>query len=73
MTHSAYLDHLIESALREDIGHGDLTTSLILRGEERAMGHACAKGDFVLAGQMAQNIVAAHFWPGVERIGQNLA
>jgi nicotinate-nucleotide pyrophosphorylase (carboxylating) len=50
VTHSAYLDNLIQSALREDIGHGDLTTSLIVRGDEKAVGIACAKGDFVLAG-----------------------
>ncbi len=48
--HSGYLDNLIQSALREDIGHGDLTTSLIVRGDEQAVGLACAKGDFVLAG-----------------------
>lgn len=50
MTQSQYLDNLIESALKEDIGHGDLTTQLTTRGDERGMGVACAKGDFVLAG-----------------------
>lgn len=50
MTQSQYLDHLIDSALKEDLGHGDLTSQLILKGDEMASGIACAKGDFVLAG-----------------------
>ncbi|MEW6368501.1 MAG: carboxylating nicotinate-nucleotide diphosphorylase [Acidobacteriota bacterium] len=50
MTHSQYLDNLIDAALKEDIGHGDLTTQLVLQGDERARGQACAKSDFVLAG-----------------------
>ncbi len=50
MSQSQYLDNLIESALKEDVGHGDLTTQLTMRGDERATGIACAKGDFVLAG-----------------------
>ncbi|MBI5101980.1 MAG: carboxylating nicotinate-nucleotide diphosphorylase [Nitrospirae bacterium] len=41
---------LIKSALEEDIGHGDITTSLIVGAENVSRALYIAKGSFVLAG-----------------------
>jgi len=44
------LESIIRTALAEDIGPGDLTTSAILRGDERGEARLLAKSDLVLAG-----------------------
>ncbi|MCA1803602.1 MAG: hypothetical protein LC662_14230, partial [Rhodothermaceae bacterium] len=42
--------NLVELALREDIGSGDITTSAIYTGSETATGIVIAKQDGVIAG-----------------------
>jgi nicotinate-nucleotide pyrophosphorylase (carboxylating) len=44
------LGKLIAKALKEDVGHGDITTSAILSGDEGGNAHAVAKEDMVVAG-----------------------
>jgi len=44
------IDELIEMALREDIGDGDITTSSIMRTPLRATAHLVAKERLILAG-----------------------
>lgn len=44
------VDELIEMALREDIGDGDITTSSIVRTSHKATAHLNAKEDLILAG-----------------------
>ncbi len=44
------VDPIIKNALAEDIGPGDLTTSSILKGDERGEARALAKSDLVVAG-----------------------
>jgi nicotinate-nucleotide pyrophosphorylase (carboxylating) len=41
---------VIHRALQEDIGHGDITTSLLIPEESKSRAHYIAKGSFVLAG-----------------------
>jgi nicotinate-nucleotide pyrophosphorylase (carboxylating) len=41
---------VIDQALQEDIGHGDITTSLLIPEESKSRAHYIAKGSFVLAG-----------------------
>ena len=41
---------LIEEALKEDIGFGDVTTSAILKGDEIGRAKAIAKQDMIVAG-----------------------
>lgn len=44
------LDELMEMALREDIGDGDITTSSIVRTSQKATAQLSAKGNLILAG-----------------------
>ena len=44
------LHKLIQSALEEDVGAGDITTSSVLTGEETGVARAVAKSDIVVAG-----------------------
>ncbi len=44
------LNELISKALEEDVGHGDVTTSAILTGDEGGRASAVAKEDMVVAG-----------------------
>ncbi|MBN2178183.1 MAG: carboxylating nicotinate-nucleotide diphosphorylase [Deltaproteobacteria bacterium] len=44
------LGKLIAKALEEDVGHGDVTTSAILTGDERGTARAVAKEDMIIAG-----------------------
>ncbi len=44
------LRELIRTALDEDMGSGDLTTSAILTGDETGVAHAVSKGDITVAG-----------------------
>jgi nicotinate-nucleotide pyrophosphorylase (carboxylating) len=44
------VDELIEMALREDIGDGDITTSSILKSSQEAVAHLIAKEHLILAG-----------------------
>ena len=46
---SAY-SHLVDAALREDIGHGDITTSACVADDQTAVARLVAKEDLVLAG-----------------------
>jgi nicotinate-nucleotide pyrophosphorylase (carboxylating) len=41
---------VIKNAIEEDIGHGDVTSSLIIPEESESRALYVAKGDFVLAG-----------------------
>ncbi len=42
---------VVRSALEEDLGHGDITSSLII-GDEKASAHIIAKESFILAGML---------------------
>lgn len=50
MDEELFLDHLIEEALKEDIGAGDLTTSAIAGPELKGRAEIIAKESFVLSG-----------------------
>jgi nicotinate-nucleotide pyrophosphorylase (carboxylating) len=50
MSWNVGLDKLIAKALEEDLGHGDVTTSAILSGDEDGNARAVAKEDMVIAG-----------------------
>jgi nicotinate-nucleotide pyrophosphorylase (carboxylating) len=50
LIHRHILHRLIQSALEEDIGPGDVTTSALLTGEETGTAQAVAKADLVVAG-----------------------
>lgn len=50
MDADAGLRELIERALDEDIGSGDLTTAAILTGTEQGFAQAVSKGDTIVAG-----------------------
>jgi len=41
---------VIRRALAEDIGHGDVTTSLLIPGDKESKAHVIAKGSFIVAG-----------------------
>ena len=44
------VDELIEMALKEDIGDGDITTSSVMKTSRGATAHLIAKEKFILAG-----------------------
>ncbi|MBW2560792.1 MAG: nicotinate-nucleotide diphosphorylase (carboxylating), partial [Deltaproteobacteria bacterium] len=44
------LRELINRALDEDMGSGDLTTTAVLTGEETGVAQAVSKGDIIVAG-----------------------
>ncbi|MDI6615355.1 MAG: nicotinate-nucleotide diphosphorylase (carboxylating), partial [Syntrophaceae bacterium] len=50
MVVDAGVKKLIEKALEEDIGSGDLTTTAILTGRETGAARAVSKGDIVIGG-----------------------
>lgn len=50
MLQDSILKEIIKTALDEDIGSGDVTTSAILSGNETGIAHAIAKADMVVAG-----------------------
>ena len=50
MVVDAAVKKLIEKALEEDIGSGDLTTTAILTGRETGAARAVSKGDIVIGG-----------------------
>jgi nicotinate-nucleotide pyrophosphorylase (carboxylating) len=50
MLQRAEIRRIIEGALREDIGPGDVTTGSVLTGRERGRARAVAKADMVIAG-----------------------
>ena len=50
MIHRHILHRLIQSALEEDIGPGDITTTALLTGEETGTAQAVAKADLIVAG-----------------------
>jgi nicotinate-nucleotide pyrophosphorylase (carboxylating) len=45
-----YIRSVIENALAEDIGHGDITTSLLIRKDQIAEGFITAEDDVIVAG-----------------------
>lgn len=47
---SLWLDDLIKRALKEDIGHGDITTDSLVSQDHQSCGEFTAKADGVLAG-----------------------
>lgn len=62
----AALDDLIQHALREDVGPGDVTTLATIPTEIQAEAHFLAKADGVLAGCIAAERVFAQVDPEVE-------
>lgn len=50
MIHRHILRRLIQSALEEDVGPGDVTTATVLTGEETGSARAMAKADLIIAG-----------------------
>jgi nicotinate-nucleotide pyrophosphorylase (carboxylating) len=51
------VDELIELALREDIGSGDITTDATVSPDIEGVGDVIAKDDFILAGlDVARNV-----------------
>lgn len=44
------LTNVIRGALEEDIGHGDITTTLLIPKNSKSRAHFIAKGNFVIAG-----------------------
>ena len=50
MLQESIIRKLIESALAEDIGSGDVTTSGILSGDESGIAHAVAKAEMIVSG-----------------------
>ncbi|TFG36989.1 MAG: nicotinate-nucleotide diphosphorylase (carboxylating), partial [Syntrophobacterales bacterium] len=50
MARDLRLGNLIVKALEEDLGHGDVTTSAILTGDEIGVARALVKGEMVVAG-----------------------
>jgi nicotinate-nucleotide pyrophosphorylase (carboxylating) len=52
-----FADELIELALKEDIGSGDITTDAIVSPDIQGVGDVIAKDDFILAGlDVARNV-----------------
>lgn len=62
----AALDDLIQHALREDVGSGDVTTLATIPTETQAEAHFLAKADGVLAGCIVAERVFAQVDPEVE-------
>lgn len=56
---------LVRLALKEDIGRGDITTSAVVRGEERALGIIFPKQNGVLCGVELARMVFAELDPRV--------
>jgi len=50
MLQRAEIRRIIEDALREDIGPGDVTTGTVLTGREKGRARAVAKSDMIIAG-----------------------
>ena len=50
MLQKRIIHRLIQSAIEEDVGSGDITTSAVLMGNETGRAQAIAKGDMVVAG-----------------------
>ncbi len=50
MLQDSIVRQIIENALKEDIGSGDITTSAILSGDEAGIAHAVAKSPMVVSG-----------------------
>lgn len=50
MLQKRIIRRLIQSAIEEDVGSGDITTSAVLMGNETGRAQAIAKGDMVAAG-----------------------
>ena len=57
--------NLIKTALKEDIGPGDITTSLIVKGKTDVIARLLAKEDLVLAGKEVFSQVFTTLDPGV--------
>jgi nicotinate-nucleotide pyrophosphorylase (carboxylating) len=53
LTDSDQLDSIVQKALDEDVGFGDITTAAVLEGNPPVNGHFLAKEDLVLAGWSA--------------------
>jgi nicotinate-nucleotide pyrophosphorylase (carboxylating) len=57
---SSYIDKLIESALAEDVGSGDVTVAATISGRARGQAHIVAKQDLVCAGlPLAEKVFCA--------------
>lgn len=64
----AALDNLIQHALHEDVGSGDVTTLATIPEETQAEAHFLAKADGILAGCMVTERVFTHIDAAVEVI-----
>jgi nicotinate-nucleotide pyrophosphorylase (carboxylating) len=60
-----FVDELIELALKEDIGSGDITTDAIVLPNIKGVGDVIAKDDFILAGLDVAQKVFYHLDPQV--------
>lgn len=63
---AAHIDEIIERALLEDFGAGDVTSEAILSPEERASATATAKSDQVVCGTSVARAVFRRLDPDVE-------
>ena len=66
MKHEDALDKLIDLALQEDLGTGDLTTELCVEAERVCRAHVKAKSNLVVAGKGAFDRVFSRVDPGVK-------
>jgi nicotinate-nucleotide pyrophosphorylase (carboxylating) len=60
-----FVDELIELAIKEDIGSGDITTDAIVSPDIQGVGDVIAKDDFILAGLDVARNVFNHLDPQV--------
>lgn len=65
-----YLQRLVESSLKEDIGTGDLTTNSIVPGEAASKGYIVARESGVVAGLFLAEMVFRWLDPSVEFRGK---
>jgi len=65
------IQHLIETALREDLGPGDITTTSVLEGDPIAVAELTAKEPLVLCGLEIAKAVFLHLDPGAQFEGSS--
>jgi nicotinate-nucleotide pyrophosphorylase (carboxylating) len=61
----SYLDSLVQRALAEDVGSGDITTLAIVESEQRAIGRAIARAALVVCGEPIFSRVFYSIDPGL--------
>ena len=65
LKYSGLVDQIIDLALQEDLGSGDVATEALVAREAQAHGRLVAKGDGVVSGQWVAERVFAHLDGGV--------